>query len=132
MQFIANTEAEFLTTIEAIINAEIYNELTFIYALDIQDGEVNLLPLTYPCIVSFEIDEIESDNRRFAFSACKFLYMDELMDGISYQTKLDRLADIDLELASLYDERDTSGEGFPLEQIRKREVESEELERILF
>lgn len=132
MQFIANSEHEYISTVNSIIGSNIYDKNSMIYALDITDNVVAKMPDSYPCIVSLEFEEFETDNRRYAFQACKFVYLDELLSGFSYQDKLSELDSLDTELKKLEVERDTSGEGFPLLEIAKLENSIYTIEKQIF
>ncbi len=105
MQFIVKNLKEYLSTIEVIINANIYEEIALIYALDIDINKntVNELPEKYPCIVSIEIDESVSSNRRYAMASCNFTYQYDLLEGYEYQAKLKKLDELDLMLTFLLD-----------------------------
>jgi len=117
MQFKADSEAEYLSTINAIIDADIYDKNSMIYALNIADNVVTKIPDAYPCIISLEFEEFETDNRRYAFQACKFIYIDKLLSGSEYMDKLKELDSLDTKLVQLEAECDTSGIGFPIDEI---------------
>jgi len=115
MQFIASSKKEFSETIDAILEANIYQEIAINYAID-KD------PAKYPCIVSLELEEYTSDTRHFAFSACKYIYMEDLVTGYEYQDNLAELDKFDQQLSEYVKEMNTSG------TIDKHITECKELE----
>ncbi|MCP3899161.1 MAG: hypothetical protein GY707_05555 [Desulfobacteraceae bacterium] len=109
MQFTVKNEVEYLTTVKAIIDANIYEEVSLLHALDIDDDVAKHLPSKYPCIVSIEIEESFSDNRRYSLASCKFIYKYDLLDGYEYQAKLEELDNLDIKLSILLAQMETSG-----------------------
>lgn len=132
MQFQVTSKVEYISTINAIVEANIYDRNSMIYALDITEDVINKVPNKYPCIVSLEFEEFDSDNRRYAFQACKFIYTDELLSGLGYIAKLLEISNLDIKLGVLESERDTSGAGFPLEEIAELQENIYKIEKQLF
>ena len=134
MQFLIRDMEEYIDTIESIINANIYQETALAYALDInKDGTVNIVPGKFPVIVSLELDEYSADNRRYAFSGAKFIYLDDTLDGYDYSEKLAELAVLDGQLAFLEEQLNTSGMiDKPFDEISKIQKKIANIEEMLF
>lgn len=133
MQFRAESKQEYISTIKAILYANIYETTSMVYAFDITDEDtINKIPNKYPCIVSIEFEEFETTNKCFAFQACSFIYLDNILLGSVYQDKLTKLDTLEYGLSKLEKERDTSGVGFPLEEITHLEEEISKIEKQIF
>jgi len=133
MQFVVESEVDFKNTIKDIIDDNIFNKNVLYLALNIDHRDfIHNVPKKYPCIVSINFEEIEADNRRYATYNSKFIYIDELYTSKEYRNALKELDEADINLVKLYDERDTSGKGFPIDEIRELELKIKNLEKRLF
>jgi hypothetical protein len=134
MQFEANNYDEYVRVVNEVLCANIYNEIALYYAFDINfEGEIAKQPKKYPCIVSIELEETETDNRFYNFMATKFIYKDELLDAKDYIKNLKKLQRLDTYLVDLNKQLLNAGVMTkPFDEIERVQKEIEDLEKLLF
>ena len=133
MQFIATTKDEYLKTVNKIVNSGIYKESFLVNVFNIEDCEILKEPVEYPVIVSVNIEEWNSNNRNYAFSSIDFIYIGSVLTAEQYIDGLNKLADLDVELAQLDDLCETSGLiDKPLAEAATKSNQIRDLEKQLF
>ena len=133
MQFLASSEEGFLLTIDDIIESNIFNEYAIKYAVALDDEVITNKPKSYPCVVHIKEYAGDSIDHRYASISINFIYMDNLLDTYTFRKNLKELKELDLSLAYLLEDINTSGTiDKPIVEYEATNKRITELEELLF
>ena len=130
MQFIATNINEYLETVNKIVDSGIYKESFLVNVFNIEDCTVLKEPTEFPVIVSVNIEEWGKNNRNYYFSSIDFIYIGSILTATQYIQSLSKLAELDVELASLENICETSG--LIIIEMAQKSNEIRDLETKLF